>query len=314
MEQLRRHGRREEGSHEVLPLVVTTTVTVDLSRIDSSIVIQISSFLDTSRELLNLALTCKSFGWRQPTSTLNWSLVEEVAHQAVCARTTDAERSSLPRYDGGTTTWLSILHRFENLLVFDVLLRGGIQHRNGDKTTVRGTPDYFVSTSVSSGYVMSSGAHYAEFQITGSPSIGIVRPMPGLDTGAYEDGPFHWLSSGLSPIFLEQKSDDWGDGVHACGYTCGNGKLIWTNWDDEKHWSLHWDGKEDCNTGDMIGMLLNLDDGTLTVYKNNRCLGVMKDRLLGPYCWYAEVTGGNIVANIVAIKRGTPPNRGDDEV
>ncbi|EJK69887.1 hypothetical protein THAOC_08816, partial [Thalassiosira oceanica] len=100
-EQLRRRGRREEGSHEVLPVVVEVVVTtaVDLSRLDTSLVTQISSFLaSSSRELINLALTCKSFGWRQPTSTLNWSLAEEVARQAVSSMATDAEMSSLPRY------------------------------------------------------------------------------------------------------------------------------------------------------------------------------------------------------------------------
>ena len=81
--------------------------------------------------------------------------------------------------------------------------------------------------------------------------------------------------------------------------------MSWTNWDDEKHWDLHWDGMEDCNTGDMIGMLLNLDHGTLTVYKNNRRLGVMKDGLSGWYCWYATIAAKD---STVAIKRGTPPS------
>ena len=86
---------------------------VDLSCVDASIAIQISSFVGVSScELLNLALTCKSFGWRESTSTLDWSVVEEVARQAVYSRTsTNAER--IPQYDSGTTTWLSILRRLE---------------------------------------------------------------------------------------------------------------------------------------------------------------------------------------------------------
>ena len=43
---------------------------------------------------------------------------------------------------------------------------------------------------------------------------------------------------------------------------------------------------EDFSDGDTIGMLLNLDKGTLTVYRNGHRLGVMKDGLSGPYCWY----------------------------
>ncbi|EJK56026.1 hypothetical protein THAOC_24156, partial [Thalassiosira oceanica] len=50
-EQLHRRGRREEGSHEVLPVVVEVFVTtaVDLSRVNTSIVTLISSFLDKGR-------------------------------------------------------------------------------------------------------------------------------------------------------------------------------------------------------------------------------------------------------------------------
>ena len=239
--------------------------------------------------------------------------MEEVARQTVRTRATDYEMSSLPKYVIGTATWLSILRRFENLFSFDVLLGGYIEHPNGDKTTVRGTSHCFGSVAVSSGYVMSSGAHYAEFQITGTPCIGIVRPMPGLDANAYKDEGKDFCFIGvpsLKPDFLAQKSDDWGNGdVHACEYGSFEGGMSWTSWDDEGDGALE-EGMEGCTTDDILGMLLNLDDGTLTVYKNNRHLGVLKDGLSGPYCWYAEVTRGCTVT----IKRGTPPNRGDDEV
>ncbi|EJK72126.1 hypothetical protein THAOC_06374, partial [Thalassiosira oceanica] len=175
-EKLRRENAqlRGRGNPEVLPVIFATTV--DLSRIDTSIVTQITSFVGTSRELLGLALTCKSFGWRQTTSSLNWSLVEEVAHREVCSRTTDAEMSSLRRYASGMTTWLSILHRFEHLLLFDVLAGRGIEHRNGDESRVYGTTNAtinrYCSTAVSSSYIMTTGLHFVKFEITGSPFLG----------------------------------------------------------------------------------------------------------------------------------------------
>jgi len=301
--------RRREGNHEVLPVVIVVAAAVDLSRVDSSIVIHISSFLGTSHELLNLALACKCFGWRQPSSTLKWSLVEEIARQTVCFSATDDEMSSLPKYVSRATTWLSILHRFEHLLVFDVLLGGCIEHTDGNKAAVRGAGDYGdVSTVISSGCVMRSGIHYAEFQINGPACIGIVRPMPGLDAGAYQDFPLRSISceTNLYPDFLAQRSDDWSDGnVHACDYSCGaEGTMGWTNWDDEGNEELDWDGMEGCGTGDVLGMLLDLEEGTLTVYKNNRHLGSMKGGLSGPYCWYAEVGRDETVA----IRRATRPN------
>ncbi|EJK52987.1 hypothetical protein THAOC_27656, partial [Thalassiosira oceanica] len=86
---------QEEGNHVVLP--VSFSAKVDLSRVDSDIVSNVTSFLGTPRELLDLALTCKSFGWRQPMSARTWSLVEEVARQAVCSRATDDEIGCLPQ-------------------------------------------------------------------------------------------------------------------------------------------------------------------------------------------------------------------------
>ncbi|EJK76371.1 hypothetical protein THAOC_01870 [Thalassiosira oceanica] len=302
-EQLSRRGQAE-GNHDVLPV----TVTVDLSRVTTGIVTHISSFLASSRELLNLALTCKSFGWRQPMSTLNWSLVEEVARQAVFSRATDDEMGCLPRYVSGTATWLSILHRYEHLLMFDVLLGGYIEHRNGDKTAVRAKgEDYYDSVAVSGSYVMSSVAHYAEFLITGKPCIGIVRPMPGLNAGAYQE-IFFLFYDNLYPDFRAQRTDDWGNSdVHACEYDCDSGVMNRTNWEDYEM-DIEWEGREGCQSGDTVGMLLNLDEGTLTIYKNNRRLGVMMDGLSGPYCWYVSLYNRPSVTDEVSIKRGTLPD------
>ncbi|EJK58696.1 hypothetical protein THAOC_21160 [Thalassiosira oceanica] len=290
IEQLRRRGQGE-GDHEVLPVVtevnVTVSTAVDLSRVTTGIVTHITSFLGKPRELLNLALTCKSFGWRQPVSTLNWSLVEEVSRQAVCSRATDNEMGCLPQYVRGATTWLSILHRHEHLLVFDVLLGGYIEHPNGDKTAVCSTGD-------DGGYCLS-----------------VAVPMPGLDTGAYQEEDFSFIGDDdLYAVFLAQRSDDWGDSnVHECDFSCEEGTLSFTAWEEnatDEISNYDWDGMEPCQSGDTVGMLLNFNEGTLTVYRNNRRLGVLKDGLSGPYCWYVNLLKRS--ADAVSIKRGTHPN------
>ena len=85
-----------QGNREALP--VSTLTVVDLSRIDTSLITDIASFVGTSRELLNLALTSKSFGWQQPATGLDWSLAEEVARQAVCSGQNDLEGVRAPHY------------------------------------------------------------------------------------------------------------------------------------------------------------------------------------------------------------------------
>ena len=62
-----------------------------------------------------------------------------------------------------------------------------------------------------------------------------------------------------------------------------------TGWNGDGEVSENWDGIEGCQSSDTLGMRLDLDEGKLTVYKNNRRLGVMKDGLCGPYCWCATV-------------------------
>ena len=54
---------------------------------------------------------------------------------------------------------------------------------------------------------------------------------------------------------------------------------------------VEWDGIQNAREqGDRIGMLLDLDQGSLTVWKNGVKLGVMiTEGLSGPYCWAVEM-------------------------
>ena len=103
--------------------------------------------------------------------------------------------------------------------------------------------------------------------------------MPCLDAGAY-GGNFSFLYRRLYPDFLAQRSAEWGNGnVHVFEYYCDDGEMRWTNWSgDDAGWE-QWEAMEGCQSGDTIGMLLDFDEGTLAVYKNNRRLGVLKDGL-----------------------------------
>lgn len=49
---------------------------------------------------------------------------------------------------------------------------------------------------------------------------------------------------------------------------------------------FEWEGQEQIReTSFKIGMVLDLDNGTLDVYTNDRRLGTMKNGLVGEYCW-----------------------------
>jgi len=49
---------------------------------------------------------------------------------------------------------------------------------------------------------------------------------------------------------------------------------------------IQWEGAEPVEQGDRIGMLLDLDQGSMSVYSNGAKMGVMRgEGLSGPRCW-----------------------------
>lgn len=51
-----------------------------------------------------------------------------------------------------------------------------------------------------------------------------------------------------------------------------------------------WEGVEETEESSFkIGMVLDLDKGTLDVYKNDRRLGTMMSGLAGEYCWVVSL-------------------------
>ncbi|EJK69911.1 hypothetical protein THAOC_08791, partial [Thalassiosira oceanica] len=62
-------------------------------------------------------------------------------------------------------------------------------------------------------------------------------------------------------------------------------------------------------TDDLAG-LVDLKNGTLTVFKDGRKLGVMKEGFTGAYCWFVGrygVVGAETGKRSIEIKRGMPP-------
>lgn len=78
---------------------------------------------------------------------------------------------------------------------------------------------------------------------------------------------------------------------------CHHGDCDSTDWDDVVIQSLEdWEGAEDCYGRVKVGLLLDLTEGTLTAYKNNRRLGLMMDGLTGVYSWSIHVNEDHDVA------------------
>jgi len=257
-----------------------------------------------SVDLLNLALTCKRFSVSNSDDKI--SLIEESARIAIHDIATEEQLAALPHYDGESL--LADYHYLQFMrqaLTFDQLV-GDVDYVNReDRSCVRHNGDNTWNTAFSNN-VLRAGKHYALFSITPlsdkkSLMIGVMRP-----------GKADQNASGypVEEQFYQNFSRNMGHGednskVHCCMYYYNYGSCFTCYWNTDEAYGSTWRGSESMSNGDVIGMLLDLDEGTLSVYKNGRKLGVMQSGLAGPYCWMASsYTGAQ-----VTIKRGViPPN------
>ena len=126
---------------------------------------------------------------------------------------------------------------------------------------------------------MEAGRHYAEFtfremnQPGRGCACGVIRPdCPDLEFPSNHD----------QDAWAFQTSNT---GSDAAGHLQHRGV------------STDWPGRETAEAGDVIGLLLDLGQGSLTAYKNGSRLGCMKESgLTGPLCWFVQVenTGDSV--------------------
>jgi hypothetical protein len=239
--------------------------------------------LPTAADLLQLALTCRaaaqrfyftatSYGSGSAVPSVGggtsgggsaagaqqeqetWSIIEEAARQWIAA-CTDQEQGWVPRR--GRERWLGLMRDVE-------VLRGGVVFARSHERIITLSEGGSVATKGVGGYssraaaskaVMRAGRHYVQFTVvSGYMYFGAIRPGWDVEGGklahAVDGHCFYYTAYGL-------RFPDGRD----------------------------WEGKQDAQDGDRIGLLLDLDQGSMTVYKNDERLGVMATGLSGEYSW-----------------------------
>ena len=280
----------------------------------SDLLIRCASYLDADG-LAQLGRTSSRFGI--PQAGQQRSLANEAAHQRFRQSATDEERSRLPKYENESDVGLyRALESLRKPLGFDELVGDGFGPQE-HPARVTQTGRYY-STAMS-GHAMKGGRHFVEFTITNDErsifvSLGVIRPVSltnGIDLLADWGGQVIpvVVSSRCEPAVAEklrsQRTARWGDSnVHCCSYFCAFGGCNWTNWNNEIGVSSEWQGREASTRSGTVGLLLDLNEGTLSVFKNGRLLGVMKDGLGGEYCWFVSVWS----ACTISISKGRASN------
>ena len=163
----------------------------------------------------------------------------------------------------GLESWLCVMHEVALLrlpLLFGRshgdLSHGDLSLTEGGAVATMGVDTSFDQAAASK-VVMRSGRHAVQFTVMAGIGMGFGVIRAGWDVEGGEnafnvDGHYFYGT---------------GDGLH------------------------DWEGMQDVNEqGDRIGLLLDLDQGSMTVWKNDVKLGVMvAEGLSGPYCWAAEL-------------------------
>ncbi|EJK43650.1 hypothetical protein THAOC_37884, partial [Thalassiosira oceanica] len=250
--------------------------TVESALFNPDVVFLLAALLE-ARDLCQVSLTCKTLGGKRANAVDGLSLVEEAARRLFeCASAW--ERSCLPKYPG--EGWIELTARRNR--------SSGLSLANVCR-----------SSALCSNHVMRVGKHFAVF--TGRGSISVIRPVQ-IKTSDFGEGELNDFSPTIRNFWeyqLRQRTARWTDSnVHCCDVSI-HGDSFWDDW-ASNHPSMTIDGFQR-NT--PIGLLLDLDEGTLSLYQNGQKVATLKDGLSGEYCWYATVWG----AASVSIKRGLAP-------
>ena len=228
--------------------------------------LNIARFLPAARDLLCLRLTNSRFAAKVIAAAPRCIVegVAAVAPEMLCiadeaARLwlvgcSEQERGWVPRYH--LDRWLCLMQEVGLLrvpLVFGRAHGSLTLHEGGAVATKDGAGGGW--RSAASMVVMWSGRHFVHFTVLGGfARFGVTRPGWGVEGGDHDE-----------------------DGH--CFYSTGTG----SRYPGANNWGGRQDTKE---PGDRIGILFDLVQGSMTVWKNDLRLGVMQaEGLSGPPCW-----------------------------
>lgn len=286
----------------------TPTGDSNLANVPDEVAISIACKLDSPLDLLRLSLVCQRFRaktvadpehrrrWgsgKQPPPEL-WSVTSEAARRWIVA-CPELERDRVPRW---SEDWLALMAELQTLRL---PLKFGRAHpalrveivavyNNRASQTVQQSwakidnsidvRDHQVSSlTAASKVTMRAGIHFALFTVLAGyskcTSFGLIRP--GYDVVGTRERAFDVDGH----CFYQAESGRHCPGAH--------------EWEGmEPHWTPY-SGPVSYHAEDpsgIIGMLLNLDAGTMTIFKNEKRLGVMATGLSGEYCWAATLGEG----------------------
>jgi len=277
----------------------------ELVLFNSDSLFKIASYLPATN-LLNLALTCKRFGVaaendNNVSGDESLSLIEVTARRIV----QDITIEERPRNVG--ESWLANYHYLRSVIIFDQL-SGFVYVNDTDKSCIIKNNSAVCASAIANN-IMKTGRHYVSFDASTRVFLsGVMRPgtlinrSNAVNPTQAEFYRINYSQSAESLVYNTNNS------IHCCLYYGSDGACYSCH--------LHKDNVKNSirnitwmesfiRRGGEVGMLLDLDEGTLSAYQNGQSLGVMKRGLVGHYCWVVSILGGSGAQ--VTIKREKVP-------
>ena len=264
--------------------------------------------------------------------------MEVAACMALHNKWTDDEKKALPRR--GDESWIGLYQEFLSVfrlpLQFNKLVGNCLHYAEGsNKTIVQTKVGHTAITAICSN-IMRAGKHSVSFQVTdnhpslfGSVACGIMRPTTKNITSLTTCFP---VDCDLSMFSLKDYEMLHSNTVDCCLFNTWHGSGLirkrWKKWEDselmamdeEQRFLAEWqssnlpfsfEGQEQILQNKYkIGFVLDLDEGTLDVFKDDRRLGTMKTHfrdikthLSGEYCWVVTKATNHKGITLVSIGR-----------
>jgi hypothetical protein len=188
------------------------------------------------------------------------SLVDEAARRWLLATCGPNERACL-LWRSQQGRWVGLMREAELLrlpLVFSRLDPDAFS-LSDDGCMVTATR--WMDQTAACGTVMRAGRHFAQFELVEGTfmMLGVIRPSWDV----------------VSQLHAHEQA-------RHCFYHTGSGQRF----PGRRPAKRKWTGIAHASKGDRVGLLLDLEQGSMAVYKNDERLGIMQESgLSGEYCW-----------------------------
>ena len=220
---------------------------------------------------------------------------------------TEEERNNLPQVELpilGIQEWVGrhwgVIVNYKLILAQRATLRfdqfvGNVDQVEGDKSKLISTHLFDIQYGFgTSNHIMRSGVHKVKFEYggvfnvdDGGLMIGIMRPMDYYNKSLYDSlDDISLADNGIVAKYPHVWHNE--DKINVVQWYSDGDVVLRKG----QHTKVDGFYSDEFYSTDRVGFILDMNNGTLALYKNGNCVGQVISGLDGEYVWYARSLGG----------------------